>query len=220
MFYYEGEKIDESKIFDIVNEKYTPEHYEELLNSIRPALQTDKGPILYGTALRRDHPADFGEGLADERKSIAKTIIWDKEPTDTKGIGIRYIIEDSEDEPMISVLFFKPGMERPELVRMHPDAMGTYLKMHNRHMSAMEYVPVRVNGIEVDIWHDSEFRYHAEFMSAMHGDKLFIRGGFLVAGHEGEQTISVPFEVVNKLTESMDYVQIEDDDTHGWVVRF
>lgn len=94
---YNGELIEESDIYDIVDSEYSEDDYEELLNECYGTVKIGSLEYEAGRVLREVDPIAFRVGMSDETDSIAKEIINDQESIDNYGLGIEYI-DDSEDD--------------------------------------------------------------------------------------------------------------------------
>lgn len=94
---YNGEIIEESDIYNIVDSEYSEDDYEELLNECYETVKIGNLEYEPGRVLREVDPIAFRVGMSDETDSIAKDIIYCEEPTDNYGFGIEYVNDESED---------------------------------------------------------------------------------------------------------------------------
>ena len=94
---YNDEIIEESDIYDIVNDNYDEDDYEGLLNEIEGTIKIGSLEYEAGTVLKAVDPIAFDCGRSEEVDYMVQEIIYAEEPTDNYGFGIEYI-PDSEDD--------------------------------------------------------------------------------------------------------------------------
>ena len=94
---YNGELIEESDIYDIVDREYSEDDYEEMLNDIYDTVKIGALEYEPGHVLREVDPIAFECGRSEDADAIASDIIESEEPTDNYGFGIEYVDDESED---------------------------------------------------------------------------------------------------------------------------
>ena len=97
VWYHNGEEIEESDIYDIVDSEYSEDDYEGLLNEIEGTIKIGSLEYEPGRVLREVDPIAFDCGRSEEVDYMVQEIIYAEEPTDNYGFGIEYI-PDSEDD--------------------------------------------------------------------------------------------------------------------------
>ena len=95
---YNDEIIEESDIYDIVDREYSEDDYEELLNDIYETVKIGSLEYEPGTVLKAMDPIAFEYGRSEEADYIAEEIIHAEESTDSWGMGIEYVDDESEDD--------------------------------------------------------------------------------------------------------------------------
>ena len=93
---YNGEIIEESDIYDIVDSEYSEDDYEELLNDVYETVKIGSLEYEPGTVFKAVDPTAFECGRSEEVDYMVQEIIYAEEPTDNYGFVIEYI-DDSED---------------------------------------------------------------------------------------------------------------------------
>ena len=93
---YNGEIIEESDIYDIVDDNYSDDDYEQLLNDNYETVKIGNLEYEAGRVLREVDPIAFDMSCSEEVDYMVEEIIRAKESTDNYGFGIEYI-PDSED---------------------------------------------------------------------------------------------------------------------------
>ena len=94
---YNGELLEESDIYNIVDNEYSEDDYEELINECYETVKIGSLEYEPGRVLREVDPIAFRVGMSDETDSIAQDIIYSEEPTDNYGFGIEYVDDESEN---------------------------------------------------------------------------------------------------------------------------
>ena len=94
---YNGELIEESDIYNIVDSEYSEDDYEELLNECYETVKIGSLEYEPGTVLKAVDPIAFECGRSEEVDYMVHEIIYAEEPTDNYGFGIEYIDDESED---------------------------------------------------------------------------------------------------------------------------
>lgn len=90
VWYYKNEQIVENKIWDIIEDNYSEEDFEEFLNENYEVVKIGNLTYLAGWALRRMGPIAFRCGRSDEVDQIASDIIACKDDEDCFGFGIEW----------------------------------------------------------------------------------------------------------------------------------
>lgn len=93
-WYYEGQEIEENKIYDIVAENYGLDDFEDDLNEMYSPVEICGSTFEQGTALRKVDEVAFKCSYDTECNYMAREIIYRKDETDCYDFGIRW----TEDE--------------------------------------------------------------------------------------------------------------------------
>lgn len=205
MWIFNEKTIDESEILDIIRAKRPYRAFVEELNAKNDPVKVGNRTYKYGDLLEKlDYP-ESRERYDMECLRFRELILSQCKPVDGYGFGIEYRPDpETDDEPdaeTIEVAYFEPGMLTPRITRIGTgyNDLRNLVASLNPPMRCIGCVTAKIEGVEVDIWCDDEFAYHGADVSATLWDDPFILGGFVLAGHEGEETTSLPADIRDAL---------------------
>ena len=98
VWYHDGEEIEESDIYDIVDEEYTDDDYEQLLTDCYGTLEVGEFEWDAGEVLRAMDEVAFECGRSEEVDRITCEIIDSKGASWGNFFGFEWIEPDDEDD--------------------------------------------------------------------------------------------------------------------------